>query len=334
MYRLNQARMKTLQAEISDYVSVANRISDAIYRGIDLTKRIADQYKMADTIPAEVVDYITEYEGICGAFCGESIKIEPANESAILIITAIVSGLWKLLLRLYESIKHALRWLLNEQYRASAQAIKYRQKICLMKTSSNAVSKFGRYVTGMTVRPEDFKLVCQSTKNIIGLLIQVSDQKSAASIDSLLGIQAPMCGFAYSEDHLVDTIKDIEVISGAYADIGWTADACDNMAKMLMDCTGMAVRLKNIQSKLDSDISELRRKMNSKIANGADSSSLEDVQKELTLKTKAYNVIKDGLEVISTRSTFMDRIIGKIASDATAITEGRDPDSDDDDFSW
>lgn len=334
MNKLTQCRLRAIEADLSSYAAAASHVADAIYRGLAINERLTSLYKPEDKVPSDVLDYIKEFEESHQAFYHDSIKIDSSCEGVIEVVRNVISELWRLLCRLYEMVKHCLRWLLSAQYRAAKQAIKYRQKICLMKSSVSAIQQFEEYEARTMPRPEDFKAICQATNNIITLLIMVSEQKSATAIDGILTIQAPMCGFSFANNHLTDNTEDIEVFTDSYKRLGWTATTADELAKMYIDCTGRTVKLKNIQGDIDKDVSDLKHKMNSKIADGADSNALADLQNKLLCKTKALNVIKDGIEVVGQRITFLDRIMGRLATDAGAIADGRDPSTVEEDFAW
>lgn len=334
MNKLTQCRFRALEAELSQYASTADHVANAIYRGLELTDRLSKQYKMEDKVPVEVRDYIVEFEDFNKNYFSDGIQIDISCESALELVTNVVKELWRLLCKLYDMVKHCVKLLLSAQYRAAQQAIKYRQKINLMKSSVSAIKAFEAYESRTMPRAEDFKLICQSTSNMITLLLSVGEMKSAFAIDTTLRNQAPMCGFTFENNHLVDSSEDIEVFTAGYSKLGWTADKCDDMAKLLIDCTGSAVKLKKLQNNIDTDVSEIQRKMNNKVAAGASSDDLSDLHNKLMCKTKAFSVIKDGIEVIAQRMVFLDRVLGRVASDAGAIANGKDPGEVGEDFGW
>lgn len=336
MNKLNQARMRSIQAELASCGVVVDDLVNSINHGLDLTRHISSQYKMQDKIPEEVMDYICEYESICKEYQCDYIHIERSEEwigTAYEVVKAVVYELWRLLCKLYDAVMHCLRWIFSAQYRAAAQAVKYRQRIAMMRSSMESVQKFEALSTE-TISPEDFQLICSSTNNITKLLLQINDVSSAAAADNIMTTQSSMCGFKFLDNQLEDVLIKVKLSSGSYKMLGWFAQVCDISSRMYVDCTGNIVKLKKMSSKLETAIADLKRKMNKQIANGADESELSKVQAELTAKTKVLQITKNALEVVGDRLTFMDRIMGKIAHDADCIANGKDPSETIEDYGW
>ena len=336
MNKLNQARMRSIQTDLASCGIVVDDLVNSINHGLDLTKRISSQYKMQDKIPEEVMDYICEYEAICKEYQCDCVHIDRSEEwigTAYNVVKTVVYELWRLLCRLYDAVMHCLRWIFSAQYRAATQAVKYRQRIAIMRASMDSVQKFESF-NAETISPEDFQLICSSTNNITKLILQINDVASATAADNIMATQASLCGFKFSDNQLDDTLIKVKLNSGSYKALGWLAPVCDVSARMYIDCTGNIVKLKKMSSKLETTIADLKRKMNKKIANGADESDLSKVQAELTVKTKVLQITKNALEVVSDRLTFMDRIMGKIAHDADCIANGKDPSDAVEDYGW
>jgi len=337
MNKLNQARLRMIQAELSSCGVRVDNLVDTINRGIDITKRISSNYKMDDVISDDVVSYLKEYEGVCKEYSADCISLESVEllgiGRAIDVVKTVVYELWRLLCKLYDAVMHCLRWLFSAQYRAAAQAIKYRQRIALMRSSLESVKKFEEFGTE-TISPQDFQLICSSTNNITKLLLQINDVASATTADNIMTTQASLCGFKFKNNELTDELTKASVISGNYKTLGWLAVTCDECARMYVDCTGNIVKLKKMSDKLTSTIADLRNKMNKKIANGSDESDLAKVQAELTVRTKVLQICKNALEVVGNRLTFLDRVIGKIAHDAECIANGKDPANSNEDYGW
>lgn len=336
MNKLNQARMRSIQTDLASCGVVVDDLVNSINHGLDLTKRISSQYKMQDKLPEEVIDYICEYEAICKEYQCDCVHIDRSEEwigTAYEVVKTVVYELWRLLCKLYDAVMHCLRWIFSAQYRAATQAVKYRQRIAMMRASMDSVQKFESF-NAETISPEDFQLICSSTNNITKLILQINDVASAAAADNIMTTQASLCGFKFSDNQLDDVLIKVKLNSGSYKTLGWLAPVCDVSARMYIDCTGNIVKLKKMASKLETTIADLKRKMNKQIANGADESDLSKVQAELTVKTKVLQITKNALEVVSDRLTFMDRIMGKIAHDADCIANGKDPSDAVEDYGW
>lgn len=317
-------------AEIDEEFRRSNILVQAINRGIDITDRLSKQYKMNDPVAAEVLDYIKDYEDICSMFSEDVIKISAAEESAWDIVRRVISELWRMLLKLWDGVKHCFRWMFNSQYRASTTAVKYRQMFMLADSTSGVADKFANLEVFDTVDPDDLTKYIARTNEIVQMLISINTLKDAESADDFINRESERCGIKFDGSQFLDAdSENIEVVSGTYETCGWSLKRASEVCAQYVSLCGATVKLKNVERDLESDISELRRQINNKVATGADDTSLSDTQKKLVYKTKVLNLAQAGLVILTKRVATIDTVIGRAARDAATLQKGQIPNEDD-----
>ena len=317
-------------AEIDEEYRRSNILVKAINRGIDITDRLSKQYKMNDRVAAEVIDYIKDYEDICSMFSEDVIEISVGEESAWEIVRRVISELWRILLKLWDGVKHCFRWMFNSQYRASTTAVKYRQMFMLADSTAGVAEKFDNLEVFDTVHPSDLSKFIAHTNSIVQMLININTLKDAESADEFIQRETERCGIKYTGSEFLDgDSNNIEMISGTYATCGWSLKKAGEVCAEYVNLCGFTVKLKNIERDLESDISELRRKINTKVSEGADDESLSDTQKKLVFKTKVLNLAQAGLVILTKRVATIDTVIGRAARDAVTLQKGKIPNEDD-----
>lgn len=317
-------------AEIDEEFRRSNILVQAINRGIDITDRLSKQYRMNDPVAAEVLDYIKDYEDICSMFSEDVIKISAAEESAWDIVRRVISELWRMLLKLWDGVKHCFRWMFNSQYRASTTAVKYRQMFMLADSTSGVADKFANLEVFDTVDPDDLTKYIARTNEIVQMLISINTLKDAESADDFINRESERCGIKFDGSQFLDAdSENIEVVSGTYETCGWSLKRASEVCAQYVSLCGATVKLKNVERDLESDISELRRQINNKVATGADDTSLSDTQKKLVYKTKVLNLAQAGLVILTKRVATIDTVIGRAARDAATLQKGQIPNEDD-----
>lgn len=317
-------------AEIDEEFRRSNILVQAINRGIDITDRLSKQYKMNDPVAAEVLDYIKDYEDICSMFSENVIEISAAEESAWEIVRRVISELWRMLLKLWDGVKHCFRWMFNSQYRASTTAVKYRQMFMLADSTSGVADKFANLEVFDTVDPDDLTKYIAHTSEIVQMLININTLKDAESADDFINRESVRCGIKFNGSQFLDAdSENIEVVSGTYGTCGWSLKRASEVCAQYVNLCGATVKLKNIERDLESDINELRRQINNKVAAGADDTTLSDTQKKLVYKTKVLNLAQAGLVILTKRVATIDTVIGRAARDAATLQKGQIPNEDD-----
>ena len=317
-------------AEIDEEFRRSNILVQAINRGIDITDRLSKQYKMSDPVAAEVLDYIKDYEDICSMFSEDVIKISAAEESAWDIVRRVISELWRMLLKLWDSVKHCFRWMFNSQYRASTTAVKYRQMFMLADSTSGVADKFANLEVFDTVDPDDLSEYIAHTNEIVRMLININTLKDAESVDDFINREAGRCGIKFDGSQFLDAdSENIEVVSGTYGTCDWSLKRASEVCAQYVNLCGDTVKLKNIERDIESDIRELRRQINNKVADGSDDATLSDTQKKLVYKTKVLNLAQAGLVILTKRIATIDTVIGRAARDAATLQRGKIPNEDD-----
>lgn len=317
-------------AEIDEEFRRSNILVQAINRGIDITDRLSKQYKMNDRVAAEVLDYIKDYEDICSMFSEDVIEISAAEESAWEIVKRVISELWRMLLKLWDGVKHCFRWMFNSQYRASTTAVKYRQMFMLADSTSGVADKFANLEVFDTVDPDNLTTYIAHTNEIVQMLININTLKDAESADDFINRESERCGIKFNGSQFLDAdSENIEVVSGTYGTCGWSLKRASEVCSQYVNLCGATVKLKNIERDLESDIGELRRQINNKVAAGSDDTTLSDTQKKLVYKTKVLNLAQAGLVILTKRVATIDTVIGRAARDAATLQKGQIPNEDD-----
>ena len=317
-------------AEIDEEFRRSSILVKAINRGIDISDRISKQYKMNDRVAPEILDYIKDYEDICSLFSEDVIEISAAEESAWEIVRRVISELWRMLLKLWDGVKHCFRWTFNSQYRASTTAVKYRQMFMLADSTSGVAAKFANLEVFDTVNPDDLSKFISNTNGIVQMLLSINTLKDAESADDFIQRETERCGIKFNGDEFLDGDSyNIELISGTYETCGWSLKRASEVCAEYVNLCGATVKLKNIERDLESDINDLRRKINDKVAGGADDASLSDTQKKLVFKTKVLRLAQAGLVILTKRVATIDTVIGRAARDAATLQRGKVPNEDD-----
>ncbi len=295
------------------------RVEVGMQRGFDILNRITSNYKPEDSLPAEVVDYIQDYEEVCAIIGLESIEIKPGVESAWDVVKNIVRSLWNMLCKIWDSIKNCFRWIFNAQYRASKSAVSYRQEIALLCASRENSEKFEQFVVNDIITPEDMKKYMNATSELIRVLENIPAHNTEETVDSYVNEALPKCGIVFKNEQYFDTYKEIPYKAGTYGSLGWTAKMADTYAKDFIELTRRTVNLKRLESDLDKDVAELKRKQNALIASGAD---ISEVQKVLIYKLKMYKTVHAGQVVLMDRIDNLTALFERIASDAHDVANG------------
>ena len=97
--------------ELDNQIDLADRVIETIYRGLEIADQIKTQYKPNDIISSEVRDYILDYEDACEALGWQNLEIGSSCESAWSVIKSIVESLWLMLMKLWDHIKNAFRYI-------------------------------------------------------------------------------------------------------------------------------------------------------------------------------------------------------------------------------
>ena len=322
--------LKINASEIDEISRRSNVLVEAINRGVDLTDRISKQYKMQDPIAPEILDYIKDYEDICSLFSEDVIDISAAEEGAWEVVKRIVGELWKMLLKLWDGVKHCFRWMFNSQYRASTTAVKYRQMIMLADGTSGVSEKVNNLEVVETVDPDELSEFIAHTGGIVQMLLKSIEIKGVEAVDDFIKRETEKVGIKYEPPKFLDGDSyNIELISGTYSTCGWSLKRASEVCAEYVSMCGASVKLKGVERDIESDISNLRRTLNSKIAAGSDDATLSDTQKELVYKTKILNLIQNGLVILSRRVATIDTVLGRIANDAATLQKGEIPNEDD-----
>ena len=79
-------------AEIDEEFRRSNILVQAINRGIDITDRLSNQYKMNDPVAAEILDYIKDYEDICSMFSA-FVYCQRQDRRCAYIVGVVVNGI-------------------------------------------------------------------------------------------------------------------------------------------------------------------------------------------------------------------------------------------------
>jgi len=317
-------------AEIDEEFRRSNILVQAINRGIDITDRLSKQYKMNDPVATEVLDYIKDYEDICSMFSENVIEISAAEESAWEIVKRVISELWRMLLKLWDGVKHCFRWMFNSQYRAASTAVKYRQMFMLADSTSGVADKFANLEVFDTVNPEDLDKYISHTHQIVLMLRDANEFRDSEGVDMYITRESERCGIKFNGTQFLDAdSENIEVISGTYGTCGWSLKKANSVCVAYVNLCGAAVKLKNIERELESDINELKRQINNKVSDGADDVTLSETQKKLVFKTKVLNFTQAGLVILTKRVATIDTVIGRAARDAATLQKGQIPNEDD-----
>lgn len=308
---------------MANELAVANRLIDNIEKGNDLLCRISKEYKPDDKISSEVLAFMDEYQDISNMFSCESIQIDVSMESAWEVVKRIVDAMWRFLCKCWDYIKRGFNYLFNSQYRATSKFVKCKQKLALCGSDADSSANFERYDCQAAITPDEFRAILKGISAVTGVLEGVLDMESASEVDEYVKTQSARCGVTFKENKFIDSFGSIPYKGGTWGSLGWTIKLATEVCGECIDVAGRTVKLKKVYTRLNSDISDLKRDIAGKVERGDSDASLSEVQAKLCTKTKIFTVVQAGLMCISGRLSAVETLMGDIAQDADDIANGR-----------
>lgn len=314
--------------EVSRHLSTALRLCESGERGLDLIRRLSDQFKLEDSIPTEVLEYIDAYEVTCGELGLVPIVVDVGTEGVLSTIKNICISIWNMILRLWDKIKACFRWLFNAQYRASREAIRCSQQIAQLRANKDASAQFLNYEVDAMLAPDDLDKYLIATDKLIDMLKRVAEIGDLEQLNVMITKSVGECGLTFKDNEFGDVYGEPPYKRGTYSSIGWkSVDDIFEMSKRNVEIMRKTVVLKNLESELSRDVEALKRKQNNKVADGEDVTAISE---ELNLKLKQYKLILAGQNALMERIEVLSEEFAAIAEDAYDVENGTYKDDEDD----
>lgn len=305
---------------VNDHVAVAaalsHNINVVIYdieRGEEMMARLM-MYPEDAVVSEEVLSFIRRYSDTCDSVGTESM-------TAISVISKILEGLRKALVKMYEILQEIFRLLFDSQYRSRKIFLDLQRKLLAIASNTDAIREFEK-IQCTVIAQTDAIDVSEKNANLINLIRFVAECTDADSIDRLLNSFCTIGGITWDADGLTDACEVIAARRYAnFKEAGWSFEGLEKAICAHINSLSGIEKLKDARSKLDQEVKKLKDRVTDMMRENPSVELVKPLQLAIAVKMRITKIIGSAIDILIKRSNAIANILRAIHGEVMKISD-------------
>lgn len=305
---------------VNDHVAIASvlsrNINAVIYdieRGEEILARLA-VYKEDAKVSKEVVAFIQQYSDTCATVGTEAL-------TAIKVISNILEGLRKALVKMYEILQEIFRLLFDSQYRSRKIFLDLHRKLLTISSNTDAIKEFEQ-IQCTVISQANAVDVTEKNANLINLIRFVAECTDNDSVNKLLNTFCEIGGITWDASGLSDACEVIAAQRYAnFKEAGWDFDGLEKAISAHINSLTGIEKLKDAKSKLDSEVKKLKDKVTDMMRENVAAEMVKPLQIAIAVKVRITKIIGSAIDILIKRSNAIANILRAIHGEVVKISD-------------